>query len=662
MIDQLTNSELAARINVATFDPSHHGLNFIMSTKLSDSFESQISGLGERKVFTYLNVKRMGFPHGWIGSVSAPDLAEYFTNTRKKTSAQHYSRLISSLREKKMVFQIWFNTNRTLKVHWNLTWICIDPAQWDDIFPGCPIYPITLGRFIESRASLVGSLRNEFKLINIDKPVYLKDWAGREMIKAIFAQFKPRMHKDIQENFPTYDTKTDPEDFLILLDSFVKKWPAYYGIDDIKIKSSENISKEIRFFISKNENTDFEDHIFGNETQLSSGVQDSTLDTETNDLSSVQDSTLDSLSGVQDSTLDSLIFCDVITSNTNDLQAPSCARILKLDKKESKEDKKEKIEEKKEGDSSSDGESKKSKSKKCISLEVTKKRSSKMNLNDNVIINSGEGSLRKQKKASPLKKKIITPKNSFDLGSKRVYSILTPTGLYSALQDEMFNKHRFKFNGRFEVNSKNPVFASTMDKIKESGYLDEEILKEWISWYSGVYMTHERLEKNSSKFVSSFTDTWKMFSRTISRPEERDALRREIMAHKISEIPSESEMISHLERIMQKTKTDSEAIKTMLLQFGVVVVGNWLEKGLKRTDAQSSILEVLDSMGKMQLMHVYGMTTMRESGFIKSGAVRFFDWRKLFEGPFNGIEDDDDMEPVDYECDEVDRFLAELTR
>lgn len=659
MKDQLSNSEIAARIRVAAFDPSHHGLNFVMNTKFSDAFESQISGLGERKVFTYLNVKRMGFQHGWIGSITAPDLAEYFSNTRKKTSAQHYSRIVTSLREKKMIFQIWFNTNKSLKVHWNLTWVCIDPNQWDDIFPGCPIYPATLASFIESRESLVGSLRNEFRLIGIDKPVYLKDWARKEMIKAIFAQFKPRMHQDIQKTFPVYDTKTDPEDFLILLERFIKKWPAYHGIDDTKIKSSENISKEIQFFISKNENTDFEDHIFGNETQLLSGVQDSTLDGKFDDLSSVQDSTLDELSGVQDSTLDGLKFCDVTHSNSNDLQSPSCARILKLDSEESKKENKKG---KKEGDSFFSEEKSKGKKQNCINGEAIKKRSEKMITNDNVTTVVGSGGFKKEcKKRKISAPKNASPENSFDLGAPRQYDIKTPTGLFVAVRDEMFKKHGFKFNGRFETNIRNPELSTVMDKIRESGYLDEEILTEWVSWYSSVFMTHERLEHHGSKFISTFTNTWKAFSRTISRPEERDARRREIMSHKISDTSSSSEIGSHLERIMQKTKNDSEAINTMLLQFGVVVVGNWLEKKLKRSDAVSSIKKVLDSMGKMQLLHVHGMTTMRESRFILSGAVPFSDWKTIFKTTFEDIKDDD-MEPVDYECDEVDRFLAGLMR
>ena len=653
MIENLTNSEIAARISLAALDPSHHGLNFVMSTKLSDAFESHITGLGERKVFIYLNVKRMGYLHGWIGPVSAPDLAEYFANTRKKTSSQHYSRIIRSLRDKKMIFQIWFNLNKSLNVHWNFTWVCFDPTQWDDIFPGCYIYPTTLARFINSRPSLVGSLKDEFKKIGIENPkIFLKTWAKKEMIKAIFAQFKPRMHPDIQKEFPIYDTKTDPETFLALLENYIKKWPAYYGIDDTKIKSSENIAKEIEFFVSKNQNLDFEDHIFGSETQLLSGVQDSTLDGLPDDLSGVQDSTLDGLSSVQDSTLDGQNFRVVNHSNINDLQPPSCARILKLDSEESKKRKKE---EKKEGVSFFSEENSKSKNQNCINGEAIQKRSDQMNLNDNVETDVGFGGFAKPKVLTP---KNSSKKNSFDLGAKRIYDIKTPIGLFVAIRDEMFNKHHFKFNGRFETNSKCPAFPKVMDKIKESGYLDEEVLKEWVSWYSSVYMTHERLESNSSKFITSFTDTWKIFSRTISRPEERDARRREIMAHKISESPVVSEITSHLERIMQKVQNDSEAIKAMLLQFGIVVVGNWLEKSLKRGDAESAIRNVLNSMGQMPLMHVYGMTVMRESKFVLSGAVPFFDWKKKFADIFEDVKDD--TEPIDYECDEVDRFLAGL--
>lgn len=652
MTDFLSNSEMAALMYAGVVDPTHHKTNFTMSTELSNSFESHIKGLGQKKVFGHLNVRRQGFQHGWVGSITAPDLSEFFSNTREKTSAQHYSRILASLRERKMLFQIWFNMNRSIGAHLSLTWLCLDPAQWDDIFTGCPIYPITLSRFINSIDSLEGSLWNELRKLKISQPVIrIEDLVPKEMIKAIFAQFVSRMHPDIKKEIPLYDPKTDAREFLSRLDRLIKQWPAYYGIENSKFQGSNDLQKRITDFAKINAEKDFENHSFSRKTQVLSGVLDSTTDS----LSSVLDSTTDLVSGVLDSTTESQNLVNVTCSISNELQFPSCARDRELDLRKELEEKKEN----KRGDSSRNKENKTDKTKHCINKKTTKEGNEKMTLNDSVLTIPGDSGFGKKTKPNMPKKQSTS--NTFDLGSPRQYDIKTPSGIFVAVRESMFKKHKLKFNGRFETNIRNANLIDVMDEIKESGYLDDEILTEWVSWYTNVFMTHEKIMRDSSKFISAFTNTWKIFSRTVSRPEERDVRRREIMAHKISDSSASSEIGSHLERIMQKTKNVSEGIETMLLQFGIVVVGNWMERKLKQKDASERIREVLSSMGKMKLLHVYGMTVMRESRYITSGAVPFFDWKKIYQEIFENIEDDD-IEPVDYECDEVDRFLTSLAR
>jgi hypothetical protein len=151
----LQDSKIAEILQAGTTIPAgHRKVEFFMSTKLMNAAESLICTNGEKKVFEYLKHSISSYDKSWVGSVTGADLSEHFVGTRKKTSAQHYSRILSELKKNKLIFTVRINLNRTLGVHLNMVWVCLDCSQWECIYKGCHVYPSTVTRFIASKKTI----------------------------------------------------------------------------------------------------------------------------------------------------------------------------------------------------------------------------------------------------------------------------------------------------------------------------------------------------------------------------------------------------------------------------------------------------------------------------------------------------------------------------
>lgn len=657
----LQNSKTAAFIAAGISRPDHIKMRFVMSSEMSELIENRLSVAGERKVFGYLKILTQGFENGWVGAITARDLAQHFSNTRRKTTAQHWGRIINSLKKKKMIFTVWVNLNRTIKAHLNLVWISSDASQWEDIFKGGYIYPITVVRFIQARANAPGVAWNGLRRLGVSKipKTNVNDLTCQAMAKTVATQFVQRMHPDIQKVMPVYKSSENPISYMNEVEATAKNWPAYYGIEEAEFNASERLKTLIDEFRAINVQNDFENHIFASETKLLSSVENTTLD----DCSSVENTTLEMVSSGQNTTLEEPVFSFVNPSDTNHLQSPPHAYARNLGKEKDKREKDINTSETKK-------KSKKTESQSGIIEEsVRKKGTNKMNLNlidtDNVKCSPDDSGFKKEKRHS-MTKKPIKEISGFEEASQsiREYDIKTPTGLFDAIRKSMASKHPgFKFNGSWKYNVTCRELIEQMEKIRENGYLDDEVLNGWVSWFSSVFSTPERLEKQNSKFLTSFVETWKMFSRTISRPEERDARRREILAHKTPVVQSDiTEIEKRLIEITEKSKTEHDALKTMLIEFGVVVACNWLLRNNSDiVSIEALVRKTLDSFGLMKIRHIYGMTTMRDSSLIKAESFPFSKWRSIFESSFVDAIGHE-MESVDHECEEVDRFLSKLTR
>jgi hypothetical protein len=469
------------------------------------------------------------------------------------------------------------------------------------------------------------------------------------MANAIAEQFVPRMSPEIKVLMPRYMPGDNPETYMDAVVEISSRFKDQHGIDSAKPKFGDSLKKSaIEFGLDNGYETLVEDHILDVDKQEFSVVQSSTPET----VSVVQSSTPETFSSVQSSTPEAFETSSVSASFNESSNVPSraCARDMDKEIKRGKE---------KQGVLGSDKKHSRVETKKGIDNSESRKAPRQMNSSDNVVLHPSEGSLKTVKKTSSRTHK---PKNSFDEAAPRIYDIKTTTGIFVALKDAMFKKHPgFKFNGGWEYNTRSQDVSNKLEKIREDGYLDEEILTDWVSWYANVYMTPEKIMKSESKFIASFVKTWDQYKKTVSRPEEREARRREIKSHKISgSVNSITSTETHLDRIVKKSKKDEEAIKTMLLQFGIVVTGNYMAS-IRSDDVSNLVGVVLSSMSKMETQHVYGMTTMRESHRILTGGVPFSNWRDIYSKQLASAVGFD-LEPIDYECEEVDKFLSNIVK
>ncbi len=650
----VSKSRMASLMRHGFASPSDNKLRFTMNSHLSDESEAHIKGAGEAKVFSHLRILTRGPLHGWIGPVTSIDLSQHFSKSRKKTTAQHYGRIISSLRERKMVFTTWINVNRKYGVHLNIMYVCNNPAQWDDIFTGCPIYPITLVQFLsyDSRKALIGIAWAEMKKRGMpDNPTFNANLFIEEaMAKTVATQFIPRMHREIREKMPKYRKGMNAQQYLDEVCKLAKMWPSYYGIEEAKCNASEKLKSIILEIQNQNQDKDFQDYDFASEEVFVSSVVNTTPET----CSSVVNTTPEVFSSVVNTTPEKEKNEDVTSCQNDILHSPSCAREKRRGKIEN---------DNREGVSKSDLKNQRDESANHMFKEnkSPKKGEQKMDFAASVSVPEGETGFKyKNKKAKKVQKQ--TSEHSFWEEGRNIAKIQTVKGLFDHLRASMQKKHpRFSFNGDYKRNSNSNIIAKTLDQIKEDGYLDDEILAEWISWYVDVFMTPEKVEKTSAKFINTFTETWGEFRRTVARPEERMARRQEVMSHKISVSSGISDIENTLQRIFDQARSEVKAVESMLERFGVVIVGNWLMKKHSASTVEEVLHKILESMGIMELKDVYGSTVERESEIIKSGKAPFSDWRSKFEMAFRSSINHE-AKPIQYKCEETDKFMKNLLK